>query len=68
LSGEWKVESLLPLFIKLPQLLITEYWLKTLFQGKYINEKGFQSMFKDNEEIIKILVKSIKTAKKGSNE
>ena len=42
--------------------------LKTLFQGKYINEKGFQSMFKDNEEIIKILVKSIKTAKKGSNE
>ena len=56
------------LSIALKEANETEYWLKTLFQGKYINEKGFQSMFKDNEEIIKILVKSIKTAKKGSNE
>lgn len=41
----------------------TEYWLKTLYKGNYIDEKGFNSMFNDNEELIKMLVKSIKTMK-----
>ena len=53
------------LSIALKEANETEYWLKTLYQGKFIDEKGFQSMFDDNEEIIKILVKSIKTAKKN---
>ena len=52
------------LSIALKEANETEYWLKTLYQGKYIDEIGFQSMFNDNEEIIKILVKSIKTIKK----
>ena len=52
------------LSIALKEANETEYWLNTLYQGKYIDEKGFQSMFNDNEEIIKILVKSIKTIKK----
>ena len=52
------------LSIALKEANETEYWLNTLYQGKYIDENGFQSMFNDNEEIIKILVKSIKTIKK----
>ena len=57
------------LSIALKEANKTEYWLKTLYQGQYIDENGFQSMFNDNEEIIKILVKSIKTIKKReSNE
>ena len=52
------------LSIALKEANETEYWLKTLYQGQYIDENGFQSMFNDNEEIIKILVKSIKTIKK----
>ncbi|SFW11126.1 four helix bundle protein [Prevotellaceae bacterium HUN156] len=57
------------LSIALKEANETEYWLKTLYQGQYIDENGFQSMFNDNEEIIKILVKSIKTIKKReSNE
>lgn len=57
------------LSIALKETNETEYWLKTLFHGKFIDEKGFQSMFNDNEEIIKMLVKSIKTIKgRESNE
>lgn len=41
----------------------TEYWLKTLINGNYIDEKGYNSMSKDNEELVKMLVKSIKTMK-----
>ena len=55
------------LSIALKEANETEFWLKSLYQGEYIGEQGFQSMFNDNEEIIKILVKSIKTVKKNSN-
>ncbi len=56
------------LSIALKEANETEFWLKSLYQGGLIDEKGFQSMFDDNEEIIKILVKSIKTVKKNSHE
>lgn len=41
----------------------TDYWLNTLHTGGYINDIEYDSMHNDNEEIIKILVKSIKTKK-----
>ena len=41
----------------------TEYWLKNLYQGEYINKAGFESMMNDNEELTKMLVSSIKTMK-----
>lgn len=52
------------LSIALKEANETEYWLKGLFSGKYIDEKGFTSMQNDNEELIKMLVSSIKTMKK----
>ena len=55
------------LSIALKEANETEFWLKSLYQGEYIGEQGFQSMFNDNEEIIKILVKSIKTIKKNND-
>ena len=45
----------------------TEYWLKNLYSADYIDQKGYQSLQKDNEEIIKILVSSIKTMKRKIN-
>lgn len=42
----------------------TEYWLKKLLTGNYITEIQFESMYHDNEEIIKLLVSIIKTCKK----
>ena len=64
INAQSSADFISKLSIALKEANETEYWLKTLYQGKYIDEKGFQSMFNDNEEIIKILVKSIKTIKK----
>lgn len=41
----------------------TEYWLGKLKSGGYLTEKEYQSMFVDNEEIIKLLTSIIKTMK-----
>ena len=45
----------------------TEYWLKKLLSGGYITQKGYDSMHRDNEEIICILTKIIKTMKEKIN-
>lgn len=41
----------------------TEYWLKRLHRGGYITQEGYDSMHKDNDEIVSILTKIIKTMK-----
>ena len=41
----------------------TAYWLKKLLAGNYITTTQYKSMSNDNEEIIKILTKIIKTMK-----
>ena len=46
----------------------TEFWLKKLLKGQYISEVGYESMHKDNEEIICLLTSIIKTMKKKINE
>ncbi len=43
----------------------TLYWLDILFTTQYITEKEYQSLLKDNEELMKLLVASIKTIKKS---
>ena len=45
----------------------TFYWLKVLFQGDYITEVQFESMKKDNEELIKLLVAIIKKMKEKAS-
>ena len=41
----------------------TAYWLKKLLAGNYITTTQYKSMSNDNEEIIRILTKIIKTMK-----
>ena len=45
----------------------TEYWLKKLLSGGYITQSGYESMHNDNDEIICILTKIIKTMKQKNN-
>lgn len=52
------------LSIALKEANETEFWLKSLYAGNYINEAGFTSLRDDNEQLIKMLVSSIKTMKK----
>ena len=42
----------------------TLYWLEILFDTDYIKKEMYESLSTDNEEIIKLLVASVKTAKK----
>ena len=41
----------------------TEYWLRKLLAGDYITTFQYESMHNDNDEIVKILTKIIKTMK-----
>ena len=41
----------------------TIYWIKNLYTGGYINEKEYQSIGQDAEELTKLLVSSVKKVK-----
>ena len=45
----------------------TEFWLKKLLYGDYITQIQYESMYQDNDEIVKILTKIIKTMKSKLN-
>ena len=51
------------MYIALKESAETEYWLELLKETDYIQEEIFQSLHKDNEEIIKILTATTKTLK-----
>ncbi len=42
----------------------TVYWLKSLHNGGYLNDKEFESIYNDADELVKMLVSSIKTLKR----
>jgi four helix bundle protein len=54
------------LFIALKEAEETEYWLELLVETDYISKEMFESIYEDNEEIIKLLVSSTKTIKENN--
>jgi four helix bundle protein len=53
------------LYIGLKEANEINYWLDLLFATNYINKRMFDSIKKDAEEILKMLVASVKTAKRS---
>lgn len=53
------------LSIALKEANETEYWLKLLYKTEYLTKKEYESISKDINEIIAILVSIIKTKKGG---
>ncbi len=49
--------------ISLKEANESKYWLRLLYDCKYLDNKKFQSIINDLEEIIKISISSIKTVK-----
>lgn len=43
----------------------TLYWLELLFETEYLSQSEFESMSKDNSELLKMLRSAIITSKKG---
>jgi len=52
------------LYIGLKEANEVNYWLELLHATEYINKRMFDSMKKDAEEILKMLVSSVKTVKR----
>ena len=63
--GQSKSDFISKLSIGLKEANETLYWLSLLKDSEYIDEKMFQSIKPDIEELIKLLVSSIKTAKQS---
>ncbi|MBR1682684.1 MAG: four helix bundle protein [Bacteroidaceae bacterium] len=58
-----KPDFLSKLGIALKEAGETSYWLRLLYRTEYIEENVFSSLYKDCEELIKILTATIKSSK-----
>lgn len=65
-QGQSKADFIHKLSISLKECNETLYWLELLYRTDYLLEKEYNSLNKDAEELLKILVSSIKTAKKNA--
>ena len=50
--------------IALKEASETEYWLRLLYSTDYLSNKEFVSVYSDCNELVKILVSSVRTIKK----
>lgn len=62
-QGESKADFVHKLAIALKEANETEYWLELLHQTEYLEQKAFESIHKDNVELLKLLTSIIKTSK-----
>ena len=62
-----KLDFIHKLSIGLKEANETYYWLRLLYEGRYISETMFNSIKPQINELIKLLISSIKTAKKTMN-
>ncbi len=63
-NAQSEADFISKLSIALKEANETEYWLSCIHHAGYIDQKGYASMKNDNDELIRMLVCSIKTMKK----
>ena len=63
--GQSKTDFIHKMTIALKEANETEYWINILKDTNYIEEKLFKSLAEDCNELIKLLIASIKTAKQN---
>ena len=63
--AQTKADFLTKMSIGLKEANETKYWLNRLHEGGYLVDKEYDSIIKDNEEIINILVKITGTTKEN---
>ena len=61
--GQTKPDFYSKMNIALKEASETEYWLELLHESGYITDKQFDSIYMDNQELIKLLVSITKTQK-----
>lgn len=60
-----KKEFISKLGISLKEARESEYWLRLLKETEYLHENEYKSLFKDCQELIKLLTAIIKTSKQN---
>jgi len=61
--GQSKADFIHKMSISLKEANETDYWLNLLKDGSFVDEKLFKSMSKDVNELISMLVSTVKTLK-----
>ena len=67
IRGQSKQDFYAKMNISLKECSETEYWLELLHESNYLNDKHFQSIYSDCQEIIKILMSITKKQKENYN-
>lgn len=62
-QGENRTDFLQKYSIANKEAFKTNFWLRLLHDSEFINDKQFQSLIQDCEELQKILISAIKTTK-----
>lgn len=63
--AESRADFIHKMSIALKEANETLYWLELLHRSEYIEDQAFQSIRDDSEELVKLLVSIVKTAKKA---
>lgn len=63
IRGQSKADFIAKMNIALKEASETEYWLELLNETDYIDQKQFQSIYQDIQEILKLLVSIVKSSK-----
>ena len=60
--GQSKADFIAKLNIALKEASETEYWLELLYETAFLDKSQFDSIYTDNQELLKILTSIIKSA------
>lgn len=66
IRGQSKADFYAKMNIALKECSETEYWLELLVESDYISQDAFDDIYKDCQELIKILVAITKTQKQNT--
>ena len=64
--GQSKADFINKLSIALKEANATKYWLMLLKDSGYITPKMYESLIPDVDELLRLLISSVKTAKKNT--
>ena len=66
IRGQSKADFIAKMSIALKEASESEYWLELLHETDYLDDKQYESIYNDCQEIIKLLTSIIKSAKNNS--
>ena len=62
IRGQSKADFISKMSIALKEASETEYWLELLYETDFLDKNQFQSIYADNQELLKILTSIIKSS------